>query len=332
MSHSLSSRLPLTPGPGGLDFFHVMRRMECTYAEQPRLGTSLRAAHDSVRVGQEVTLGFCGVELKACTAQEGEPARLTLSSGLMGTDGPMPLHLTEYVWARSAFHGDGAWTAFLDVFHHRMACLLYRAWATSQPVVSLDRPHDDVFASYIGSLCGLPHIPVQADAAATATTLQFSAVLANRRRHAGGLAALLTHYFDLPVRIEQWVGQWLSVPVAQRVRLGRRFKQTLGRGQLLGRKVWDRQHKLRVVMGPMDFSKATHLQPETPAFNQLVQWVQLYTGGVYDWDLELRLLAHTIMPLRLGANARVGRSTWLGRPQTATTTSVCFAAGFATST
>jgi type VI secretion system protein ImpH len=305
-----------------------MRREECSHADRPRLGSSHRSAHDPMRIGQALTLSFSGgVELKAYARTSGhEPARLTLSSGLLGTDGPMPLHLTEYVWVRAAHHGDGAWAAFLDIFHHRMACLLYRAWATGQPVVSRDRPHDDAFARYVGSLCGLAHgafdprIPTDADA------LQFCALLADRRRHPAGLAALLAHYFGLPVSITPFIGQWLTVPAGERARLSRRRTSPLGRGQVLGGRVWDRQHTFRVVLGPVDFAAAMHMQPGTDAFRQLARWVGFYTGNMYGWELELQLLADTVPPLRLDATARLSRSAWLGKPRTAATTSIRFAA------
>jgi predicted component of type VI protein secretion system len=49
--------------------------------------------------------------------------------GLTGPQGPMPLHFTEYVRERARNHGDPTLARFLDLFHHRLLSLFYRAWA-----------------------------------------------------------------------------------------------------------------------------------------------------------------------------------------------------------
>ena len=67
----------------------------------------------------------------------------------------MPTHLTEYVRDRARNAGDPTFARFLDVFHHRMASLFYRAWAVAQPVVSLDRDNGDRFSAYVGTTFGL---------------------------------------------------------------------------------------------------------------------------------------------------------------------------------
>ena len=41
--------------------------------------------------------------------------------GLLGPNGPLPLHLTEYVRERLRHHADPTFARFLDLFHHRFA-------------------------------------------------------------------------------------------------------------------------------------------------------------------------------------------------------------------
>lgn len=66
--------------------------------------------------------------------------------GMLGPNGPLPLHLTEYARSRSIHAGDQTLVRFLDIFHHRFMALFYRAWAQAQPTVSLDRPGEDRFS------------------------------------------------------------------------------------------------------------------------------------------------------------------------------------------
>ena len=60
--------------------------------------------------------------------------------GLLGPNGPLPLHLTEYARERLRHAGDPTLSRFLDLFHHRFLALFYRAWAQAQPTVNHDRP------------------------------------------------------------------------------------------------------------------------------------------------------------------------------------------------
>ena len=70
----------------------------------------------------------------------GRPARLLVYFlGLLGPNGPLPLHLTEFARDRLRHASDPTFARFLDLFNHRMLSLLYRGWAQAQPAVSFDR-------------------------------------------------------------------------------------------------------------------------------------------------------------------------------------------------
>ncbi|WP_313651069.1 type VI secretion system baseplate subunit TssG, partial [Pseudomonas soli] len=66
----------------------------------------------------------------------------------------LPLHLTEYMRERQRNHADPTSKRFLDVFHHRLLSLFYRAWAEARPTVSHDRPGDDYWAARLAALSG----------------------------------------------------------------------------------------------------------------------------------------------------------------------------------
>ncbi|KVO90350.1 type VI secretion protein [Burkholderia ubonensis] len=309
----------LTQSAHGFEFFQAMRLFECARADLPRIGQSLRPADDAIRLGQDPEFHFAATEVAAYRpANDRRPARLAVSFlGLLGPNGPMPLWLTEYVRDRVRHGRDTTLVGFLDMFQHRMLGLFYRAWAASQPVISLDRPDDASFSRYVGSLGGFGASPRrERDIVPDSARLDFTGLLAGRTRHASGLASLLSQYFGLPVAIEQFVGHWVRLPVHECTRLGTHGMgaKKLGQGVVLGGKVWDRQHKFRVVIGPVGADDCRRLQPGSDSFRRLVQWVRLYTGGVLDWDLLLTLAPGAAAGVRLGTNARIARSTWLGRP------------------
>lgn len=303
------------------DAFQALRLIESTHPHHAHIGTAARAAHEPIRLGHDADLRFSAAQVTSYEpATETGPARLALDFGLLGPDGAMPLHVTEYVRARSRHQGDRTIERFLDVFHHRMASLLYRAWADSQPVVGMDRPGEDRFAAYAGSVCGLAHEGAHAQAPlGRYARLGAAAALGDRRRHARGLAALLSHELALPARIEPFVGQWLRLPETASVRLGKRNRTALGEGYVLGRRKWDRQHKFRIVIGPMNAAQSERLQPGTRGFDRIAAWVHLYAGATLDFEVVLRLEHDAAPAMRLGARTRLARNTWIGSTRKATT-------------
>ena len=112
---------------------------------------------EPVRLGQAADLAFAPAPLATFDpGQGGSRPRLQVRLfGLLGPNGPMPLHLTEYVRDRLRNASDPTAARFLDLLNHRFLALFYRAWAQAQPHVNRDRPDRDRFAGYIGSFVGI---------------------------------------------------------------------------------------------------------------------------------------------------------------------------------
>ncbi|ANN76676.1 type VI secretion system baseplate subunit TssG [Bordetella flabilis] len=322
MPHPLSLVSRLSGETARFGFLQALRLIESTYPHRPRLGRSLRPADDAIRLGQDPQFAFVAAELgRYQPAAGGRPGRLAVNvAGLFGPNSPMPLYFAEYAHSRMVHERDPTLARFLDIFHHRLLSLFYRAWANTQPVVGLDRgpARAEGYVGYVGSLCGLAPPPRgRARAMADLDKLQFSSLLASRTRHASGLGLLLSQYFGVPVAIRQFVGQWLTLPSQDRSTLRRHGARRLGEGLVLGGRVWDRQNKFRVVIGPVGARDMRRLLPGTSAHRRLLEWVDLYTGGLLDWDVELRVKPEEAPCLRLDGSARLSRVGWLGHRRTA---------------
>lgn len=311
----MSTQKEMQEQPWKYDFFQAMRLIECGAPHLPRLGHSLRLADDPLRLGQQLECTFAPSTLASLTQLEDDtPPRLEqFFFGLGGPNGPLPLHITEYLRDRQRNHGDGASKRFLDVFHHRLLCLFYRAWAGAHPTVSHDRPDDDYWAARLGALSGrgMPSLLDQSVIPDVAK-LHFSGHLSAQTRYPDGLKATLSDYFGLPVSIEEYIGQWLEVP--ERSRLGVNAHQ-LGIDLCLGSHVWDRQHAFRIRMGPLTLDQYMGMLPDSERFQHLTAWVAEYIGYELDWDLNLVLQQPEIPALALSGEFRLGFNTWLGKPE-----------------
>lgn len=305
----------LQEAPYRFGFFQALRRLECAYRERPRIGESPRPADDPIRLGQKPTLAFAPSTLADFEpGEKGLPPRLLVYFlGLFGPNGALPLHLTDYARERISNAKDPTFGRFADVFHHRILSLFYRAWASSRPTVSFDRPESDRFGDYVASLCGLgmPSLR-ERDGVPDIAKLHYTGHLSNQTHHAEGLISLLTDFFRLPVALDEFVGHWMILPEDCLWRLGESPESgTLGVTTTIGARVWDRQYKFRVLFGPLGIADFERLLPGGDNLARLVALVRNYAGDELAWDVNLILRKDEVPPLELGGKGRLGWSTWL---------------------
>lgn len=315
---TLLERLERTPA--GFDFYAALRLLECAHPALPRIGQAERPRDEAVRFGQQPSLAFepamlAGLERPAAEAEAGAAPRLLVHFfGLLGANGPMPIHLTEFIRDRLRNGDDPTLARFLDLFQHRMIGLLYRAWSSAQPAVSLDRPGADRFAGYVGALVGLGMPSLRnRDAVPDFAKLHYAGRLAPHAASAAGLAAILGDFFQVPVQVEEFVGHWMTLPPSGLCRLrSGPDAEVLGQTTVLGKQVWNAQHKFRLLIGPLDGAQLRRLLPGTDGMRRLTDWVRQYAGLAQDWDVNLIVKKDARPSLRLGQAAQLVQPSWLG--------------------
>ncbi len=313
--------LAMAAAPWNWDYFQALRCIDAYHADKPRLGTARRPADEAVRLGQPADLSFAPSPISnvALNAQGGVPRIDVRFFGLFGPNGPLPLHLTAFARERSLHKGDHTLQRFADLFHHRLLLLFYRAWAQAQPTVNLDRPAEDRFADYVGSLIGVGGIEWRhRDAAPTHAKLFFAGTLSRQVRNADGLQALAAGYLRMPVRVESFVGRWMRLLPSERTRIGRRrggrhsAAAALGSNAVLGGAVYDRQHHFRLHVGPVNRAAFEALLPTGRALPVLKALVDQYVGLEFGWDLHIELQPPARIAVSLGRQGRLGWTSWIG--------------------
>jgi len=305
----------LAAAPYRYDFYQTLRRLECLHANKPRWGEALRPVDEPVRLGQDPDLAFAIAPLASFEAAGSRPARLQVRLfGLCGPNGPLPIHLTDYIRERLRVGQDPTLSRFLDIFNHRFLALFYRAWAQAQPHVNRDRPDSDRFTIYVGAFAGMASRPTRdRDAVPDLAKFFHVGALIRQVRNADGLRQILRHFFRIPVDIEEFVGHWLSLDSTLRTRLSTETA-VLGAGAVVGGRVWDRQCKFRIRLGPLTATQYESFLPGGALLRKLVDWVRLYLSFELDWDLQLLLDRRDVPALRLAGGQRLGWTTWLGHP------------------
>lgn len=307
--------------PHRQELFQVMRRIASAYPQLPKFGQALRPSDEPLRITQEATLTFAPSAVSAVQIAPGALPRLMQRVfGLLGPNGPLPIHMTEQARERQMHHADPTLLRFLDMLTHRFAMQFYAAWAQAQPVVSLDRPGDSLHSAIVGSLFGLGNAASFArDPVGDYPKLYFAGRLSRSVRDAEGLQAWISSQFKVPVAIEPWSGHWMTLEPLDRSRLLRRGALGLGRGVALGSRVWDVQHKFRIVVGALDWNQYAEFVPGGSALPALLALVRQYVGFEFEWDVRVILRREQVPSLQLSSDPRrigarigaLGQSTWL---------------------
>jgi type VI secretion system protein ImpH len=300
----------LASEPHRFDLFQVMRRLECAYREAPRLGEG-RPADEPVRFGQEPSVAFAPAAIASFSLEVNRPKLTTFSFGVFGPNGPLPLHLTQHACHRICNHEDEVLKLFLDLFHHRLLTLFYRAFASAEPTIARDRPSSDRFILFVGSLFGMG-LPSTRNRGRVSdlTKLYYGGLLARQTRDADGLEFLVGDVFRVTARVEQLVGEWVEIPAANRSQLGK-VNCVVGRDALLGTHVYLCAGKFRLVLGPLARDRFESFLPGSPALETLVNLVRIYAGDELTWELKLLLDRPEWYPTALG-RSRLGWDTWIG--------------------
>lgn len=309
----------LSTQPYAYDFYAAARLLQNHFRSRARIGYSASVGEDPVRFAQSPALDFAPSTLEAF--QQKDPARPPViycrHFGLFGPNGPLPLCLTEYARDRIFHHGDPTFTAFCNIFHHRLISFFFRAWADSQKTVDFDRTEDEHWSQYVRTLVGLGQESLyNRDRVPDHAKLYYAGRLVQQNRNAEGLAAIVQDFFGVPAEVLSFIGRWLNLdePGGQnyRCQLGQSPETgSLGSSLILGSRFWTCQLHFRLRLGPMKLVDFQRLLPSGDSFKRLRDWVRNYAGDEFTWDAQLVLLKEEVPKTQLGRAGRLGWTTWL---------------------
>jgi type VI secretion system protein ImpH len=297
--------------PWRFDFFGVLRRLERSHPDQPRIGDSASHRDEYALLGQDLFMSFPASNLSRFeTTQDGRARIFVKFLGLLGPQGALPLATTEEAYGWQLANND-AFPRFLDLLNHRFIQLFFRAWANSRPIAHRDLPERDRFKTYVGAMIGLGEAHFQSlDTVPDDGKLRLAGLMSPQTKSSSRLRRMICDLFGVKAEVDEFIGTRLALEASERTTLGRR-NSGLGSEILVGGTCFSVEDKFRIRIFVKDMLQYLRFLPTGDRCEPLADLVYFYIGDQLDWDVELALPAGSVQSTKLGSFGQLGWTTWM---------------------
>lgn len=297
--------------PWRFDFFSVLRRLERSHADRPRIGDSAARREEYVVLGQDPYMDFPASNLTRFErSPEGRFRVFVKFLGLLGPQGALPLATTEEAHSWNLTRDD-AFPRFLDLLNHRFLQLFFRAWSDSRPIAQHDRPDADRFIIYVGAMIGIGSTPYRSlDSVPDEAKMAFAGLAGPQAKSASRLTSLVSGLFGVEAEIDEFVGSRLVFEDSERTRIGQN-NSALGTDMLVGASVFSVQDKFRIRIFVKSMAEYVTYLPTGGRCEPLADLVFFYIGDQLEWEVVLAIPAGAVEPVRLSKFGQLGWTSWM---------------------
>ncbi len=296
-------------------FVQAVRILQKLRPNSAPLGESSLPNDDPVIFKSHVSFAFKSSDLYTLTQNASGPPHLSINfMGIAGNSGPLPTPYVQTLINRSN-QFDNAFRDFLDIFNHRLISLLYVIRKKYRLGIDEIPAEETSVGAILKALIGLGFrnsaftqsfpIPVK-------SLLNFAGLYWPIQRASVGLVKILKTYFNVPVSIQQFTGEWLQIPLGQQSRLSATgpFNQ-LGKNLTLGSRCWDKTTSFTLCLGPLSLEQFTSFLPIGPYCKNLCALTSFYSRPDKAFNVQLTIAPDEVPSLILGTKSYLGWKTWL---------------------
>lgn len=318
--------------PYRFQFFQAVRVFELWFKQNGV--PHERAVTDYLRFKNRTSLSFPASQLEALSPypatldktdagllaafRAGELAHIGITPsfmGFLGGNGALPAHYTESIAEHLLFEKDDSPRAFLDTFSNRAVALFYQAWRKYRLELKYELGGQDRFLPLLLSLAGLgsetlrDRLTADGDGVLDQTMGYYAAAVRHRPASTSYMQRVLSEYFAVPVAMAQFVGCWYDVPAHQQTMLGSR-NASLGAQAMVGARVWQRDLRMRLVIGPLARADFESFLPGARAAVSLEKMLTMFSGVSLEYEVQLILRRSDVQGTSLVTPRAGGRLGW----------------------
>jgi type VI secretion system protein ImpH len=316
---------PSRPPPPALEarryqLFQLLRILESRMAAAPRLGERGPARDEPIRLRPSTSLGFPCAETVAISEQPGPggKSRTVVTAniaGLYGVGSPLPRSYGHQILLQEDDRPQQR--DFLDLLHHRLLSLWYRAWRQRRYEQSFQGDGRDPLSRALLDFLGISPSATKEDLGTEPVRLlRYLGLLIAHTRPAAGLQTLLQEELAIPLRIQAAPVRRVCLPKDQWPRLSASYRNALGRDLVVGTRHLDRMTSLRLHIGPVSYPVLLDLWTGAPLHRRLVALSRFYLRQPLDLELHVQVPASEMARARLGGPepCLLGRPACAGPP------------------
>lgn len=304
---SFRNTLSMSFPPSEIEKFEAIWRDQPDLPERPKPATLQDIATQTTRVRRRL--------------EPGQISRLEITPSFMsflGATGTLPVFYTDLFARREMALRDASARAFLDIFLHRSVVLFYQAWRKHRLAIRYESDRRNQFMPQVLSFAGVgqkslrDRLDAQEGGVSDEMIAFFGGMVQQRSVSAAALQQMLSLYFRVPIKVTQFAGRWFKLPVEHQSRLGMGNAQ-LGATALTGERVWQRDLRVGLLVGPLSLERYQRYLPGGSAARALKQLITLLTGVSLEYEVRLQLKASEVQAIQLGSSQgpRLGWETFL---------------------
>lgn len=310
--------------PYRFEFFQAVRVLEMHLKAQGIASDQLVA--DFVRFENSISSAFPPSEIESLRIEDAatEPGDVEAHPryymtpafmGFLGPSGTLPRHYSERIASHQMVHRDVGPRAFLDTYSNRPVALFYAAWKKYRLELTYESKGSKGFLPLVMSLSGLGHTGLR-DCLNTSeigirdeSLAYYAGALRQRPVSAMQLQHILRDYFQVDIAIQQFVGCFYALPPENQTMLGLANAE-LGATALVGQRVWQRDLRIGLKIGPLRRQDFERFLPREQAARALAQMLKLFVGLTLECEIQLVLHADDVGGSDLSEHRHSGRLGW----------------------
>lgn len=309
------------------EFFTLVPLLERLTPSAVRVGSDGPPQAEALRFRHDPSMGFSASDISSAKLGErrkrgpadAPDARIAIELtttflGLSGAASPLPLYIPAEVAQDNAGHNLQA--RFLDIFHHRLLSLFYRLFVRYSCESEFSSDAEDAWSRRIATLASPAHVGRERRSRIPrAKLLKLAPLLFARARTARSLELALEDTLELPqghVRVRHFVGGFVALDEAERMRLARRTA-VLGKSSVLGSHIYAPAARFAIELGPVAAGEYPRYVDRGERAELVREVVELLVREPLDYDVELLLGEDALpgFPLRARTGAMLGVATRL---------------------
>lgn len=324
VAEGLLSRIPVHQ----LSFLSLVSLLERLTPEESRVGERGPPGAEAIRFRHDPSLAFSlrdveRIEARKLPRDPADPLSphrwvyevTTTFLGLTGSASPLPSYFLEEIAQEDP--SQPIQRDFLDLFHHRLIALLYRA--VSSYALWSEQTSDlrDRWSCRLFAILGFDRYEAPLESCVGPQhLLRLAPLMAGVARTPRSLGIALQEVLgdslgEGRVKIREFSGSWVEIENSARMRLGL-ANNHLARNVMLGTRAFDRSDTFEIDIGPLTWGVYQRFLPDGDLRPLLDEVTKLFLRDSLEYRIKLRLAQGETPQMRLSGEGRLGRDSWLG--------------------